>query len=59
MAKANKCNECRYFDDKNCVHKKNIGIKIKYKQQSEFYILTPDKINKDGKCELYAKFPEK
>lgn len=59
MAKLLKCEECKNFEGKNCTHKKNIGLKIKYKQQSEFYISKASDLNKDGKCEFYAKFSKK
>lgn len=59
MAKVNKCGECKHFIEKNCTHKKNIGLRIKYNQESEFYISKIDVLNKDGKCENHAKLSTK
>lgn len=52
--KQNKCADCKYLNG-NCTHKSNTGIKVKYRQESEFYIKTPEELNADGKCKNYAK----
>ena len=59
MAKVLKCEECKNFDGKNCTHKKNIGIKIKYNKQSDFYISKASDLNKDGKCPMHAQLSKK
>lgn len=48
----NKCTDCAYFNG-NCTHKSNIGIKVKYRKESTFYIKTPEELNADGKCDSY------
>lgn len=52
--KQNKCANCLYFNG-NCTHKTNVGIKVKYRLENEFYIKTTDVLNPDGKCNNYAK----
>lgn len=46
------CDGCKHINNGNCTHKNNIGIEIKYRKESEFYI-TPLKELK--KCKNYAQ----
>jgi hypothetical protein len=53
MAKKNKkqCADCAFFDNGECVHIENIGIEIRYRKETSFFINKPEEINKDGDCE--------
>lgn len=54
--KSNKlCVNCTRYNGANCTHKSNLGIKVKYRQESSFYLKTSEELNADGKCENYAK----
>lgn len=47
-----KCENCRFFNG-NCTHKSNVGIKVKYRQETEFYIKKAEELQPD--CKNYAK----
>lgn len=49
--KAN-CATCKFFNG-NCTHKSNVGIKVKYRQESAFYIKKAEDLKAD--CKNYAK----
>lgn len=53
------CINCKYFDGKNCHKNGNIGILVKYRKESKFYISTPEQLNKDKGCESYVKLSKK
>lgn len=57
MAKKKKiqCIDCKQFDGNNCHKNGNIGILVKYRKETKFYIKTPEEINKDGDCKDHAK----
>lgn len=48
------CVDCKYFNG-NCTHKSNVGIRVKYRIENEFYIKTPEELNTNGDCGNYAK----
>lgn len=50
-----KCLTCEHYDGENCTHPNNIAIKVKYRQETEFFVKTPEELNPDGKCKDYAK----
>lgn len=52
------CKNCIYFDIE-CNHPSNKGIKIKYRQEKEFYITEIAELNKDNDCKNYVQFSEK
>lgn len=48
------CAACKYFTGE-CTHKSNIGIKVKYRQETEFFVHKAEELNKEGDCKHYAK----
>lgn len=48
------CETCKFYNG-NCTHKSNIGIKVKYRQETEFFVKKPEELNPEGKCKNYAK----
>lgn len=44
------CVTCKFFNG-NCIHKSNVGIKVKYRQESEFYIKKAEEL--EGDCKNY------
>lgn len=53
--KKNNCINCIYFNDSNCHKNGNVGILVKRRQESIFYIKTPQELNNGGDCKNYAK----
>lgn len=53
------CSDCKHYDGTNCHRNGNIGILVKYRQESKFYINTPEELNKNKDCSSYAKFSKK
>lgn len=49
----NQCTNCLYFNG-NCTHKTNVGIKVKYRLENEFYIKPTEELNPEGKCKNYG-----
>lgn len=54
LKKQNKtnCETCKFYNG-NCTHKSNIGIRVKYRHESEFYIKKAEELEAD--CKNYAK----
>lgn len=52
--KSNKteCAACKYFTGE-CTHKSNIGIRVKYRQETAFFVKTPEELNAEGECKNY------
>lgn len=50
-----KCVICKSYDGKNCHKNGNVGIVIKYRQEKQVYIKTPEELNKDGDCKNYVR----
>lgn len=50
-----KCLNCKHYDGRDCHKNGNIGILIKYRNQSRVYLQTPEELNKDGKCKSYGR----
>lgn len=50
------CIKCKNYDGKNCHKNGNIGILVKYRQESKFYIKKAEELNANGECKEYAKF---
>lgn len=46
------CVTCKFFNG-NCTHKSNIGIRVKYRQESEFYIKKAEELEAD--CKNYER----
>lgn len=46
------CVTCKFFNG-NCTHKSNVGIRVKYRQESAFYIKKAEELEPD--CKNYAK----
>lgn len=44
-----KCTTCKFYDGINCIHASNIGIRIKYRKESNFYVESAEKLEKDCK----------
>ena len=53
------CISCKYYDGENCHKNGNIGILVKFRQESKFYILKPEELNKNKDCESYVKLSQK
>lgn len=49
------CTACKYFNGIDCTHESNIGIKVKYRQETEFFVKKPEELNAEGECKNYAK----
>lgn len=54
-----KCLNCKHYDGRDCHKNGNIGILIKYRNQSRVYLQTPEELNKDGKCKSYGRIQHK
>lgn len=50
-----KCIKCKHYDGKDCHRNGNIGIIIKYRQEKQVFIKTPEELNKEGDCKNYAR----
>lgn len=48
------CKTCKHFND-GCYHPSNIGILIKYRQQSQFCVKSCEELNKEGICLNYEQ----
>lgn len=46
------CATCKFYTG-NCTHKSNVGIRVKYRQESTFYIKKAEELEPD--CKNYAK----
>lgn len=46
----NQCANCLYFNG-NCTHKSNVGIKVKYRQETEFFIKPAKEL--EAECKNY------
>lgn len=58
MAKKDKkatCINCKHYDGENCHKNGNVGILVKYRQETKFFIEKAEKINANGDCKEYAK----
>lgn len=53
---ANKCKDCKYFNDNKCVHPSNRGVLIEHRKEAIFYIKTPLQLNRGGACKNYVEF---
>ena len=53
------CIYCKHYDGKNCTRNGNVGILVKNRKESKFYISTPDELNKNKDCESYVKLSKK
>ena len=53
------CITCKNFDGVNCHKNGNVGILVKFRQESKFYISKPDELNKDKDCSCYVKLSKK
>lgn len=53
------CIACKHYDGENCHKNGNIAISVKYRQESKFYISTPEELNKNKDCECYVKLSKK
>lgn len=53
--KQNECKSCKYFKGTACTHANNLGVKVKYRLENEFYINTPGQFNNKGNCKNYVK----
>lgn len=49
------CATCKHYNGTDCIHKSNIGIKVKYRQETEFFVNKAEILNPEGNCENYAK----
>ena len=54
MAKEKNCKDCVFYQNKECTHKSNIGLLVKYRKEQEYFIKKPDEINKTGRCSKYV-----
>lgn len=48
------CTACKYYTGE-CTHESNIGIKVKYRQETEFFVKTLQELNPEGECKNYEK----
>ena len=46
------CKTCKFYNG-NCTHKNNIGIRVKYRQETEFFIKSAKEL--EPECKNYAK----
>lgn len=53
------CTNCKNFDGANCHKNGNVGILVKCRQESRFYISTPEQLNKNKDCQSYVKLSKK
>lgn len=49
----NKCNTCKFCIDKECAHSSNIGVKVKYRTETPFFIKPIEELKKN--CKNYEK----
>lgn len=54
LKKQNKadCKTCKLFNG-NCTHKSNVGIKVKYRQETEFFVKPAKVLNTENYCNNY------
>ena len=50
-----KCADCKYYNDIDCTHTSNIGLKVRYRTEYTYYIKKPEILNNDGKCKKYEQ----
>ncbi len=53
--KKNTCQNCKYFNGKDCTYADNTGVKVKYRLENKFYIKTPQQLNNKGNCKNYVE----
>lgn len=53
-----KCADCKFCINKQCTHKSNIGIILKYHREKEFYIKSLKDLNQKENCKNYVEFSE-
>lgn len=46
------CATCKFYNG-NCAHKSNVGIRVKYRQESTFYIKKAEDLKAD--CKNYER----
>lgn len=53
-SKSNKinCETCKFYNG-NCTHKSNIGIRVKYRQETEFFVKPAKEL--EAECKNYAE----
>lgn len=49
------CTNCKKYDGKNCHKNGNIGILVKYRNESTFYLKSAEEINAKKDCKFYEK----
>lgn len=61
MAKKEKLIDCKncIFNGDKCTHISNKIILVKYRQEKELYLKTPEELNKSGNCKNYVEFSKK
>lgn len=46
------CETCKFYNG-NCTHKSNIGIRVKYRQETEFFVKPAKEL--EAECKNYAE----
>ena len=44
------CATCKFYND-NCAHKSNVGLKVKYRQETEFFVKPAKEL--EAECKNY------
>lgn len=46
------CTNCKFYNG-NCTHKSNIGIRVKYRQETEFFVKPAKEL--EAECKNYER----